>query len=251
MTLNTIEMCSETSESTRLAFGEARLTGVNAMSAQQSLRQRIREKLDAAEERIDEERRILAQEMQRRELRRQQFSQLTARLIPAVVEPRVEEVVESFPNAELQHSTEGIGHYWKWTFAHTREFPATVELMIGIEHDDSIDNLVLQYTLEIVPVFFQFERHCQLVLPIESVLDDVVAEWIEGRILEFVDNYQQIEQVDQYRRETLVTDPVCGMQISRRTSVGEEQVSGRTYYFCTESCRQKFQTDPSQYVKTR
>lgn len=42
------------------------------------------------------------------------------------------------------------------------------------------------------------------------------------------------------------TDPVCGMKTAESISA---QHAGRTYYFCSEHCRQQFQTDPKSYVK--
>ena len=41
-------------------------------------------------------------------------------------------------------------------------------------------------------------------------------------------------------------DPVCGMNVDVPTSYSEA-VGGRTYYFCSESCRQKFDEDPEKY----
>lgn len=37
----------------------------------------------------------------------------------------------------------------------------------------------------------------------------------------------------------MVRDPVCGMYIYPDTAIKEE-VDGKTYYFCSESCRTKF-----------
>ncbi len=37
----------------------------------------------------------------------------------------------------------------------------------------------------------------------------------------------------------LVQDPVCGIYVSNRTSV-RKTVKGKTYYFCSEACRDKF-----------
>jgi len=44
-------------------------------------------------------------------------------------------------------------------------------------------------------------------------------------------------------------DPVCGMQVDPATAAGSSEYSGKTYYFCSASCRQKFDRDPKQYAK--
>ncbi len=45
-----------------------------------------------------------------------------------------------------------------------------------------------------------------------------------------------------------VVDPVCGMTISPADSVGEVEHGGRTYYFCNDSCLERFKVDPGQFV---
>jgi YHS domain-containing protein len=45
------------------------------------------------------------------------------------------------------------------------------------------------------------------------------------------------------------TDPVCGMQVDETTSY-KSQRSGETIYFCSSSCKQKFDKNPDAYRKT-
>ena len=45
-----------------------------------------------------------------------------------------------------------------------------------------------------------------------------------------------------------VVDPVCGMTISPADSVGEVEHGGRTYYFCNDSCLERFTANPQQFV---
>ena len=51
---------------------------------------------------------------------------------------------------------------------------------------------------------------------------------------------QQVEQE--------VVDPVCGMTISPADSVGEVEHRGHTYYFCNESCLERFKANPEEFV---
>ncbi len=43
-------------------------------------------------------------------------------------------------------------------------------------------------------------------------------------------------------------DPVCGMEVSRLSAVSEYSYSGKSYYFCAESCREAFEAEPEKYV---
>ena len=45
-----------------------------------------------------------------------------------------------------------------------------------------------------------------------------------------------------------VVDPVCGMTISPADSVGEVEHGGHTYYFCNDSCLERFKANPQQFV---
>ena len=37
-----------------------------------------------------------------------------------------------------------------------------------------------------------------------------------------------------------VTDPVCGMEIDSAAAAASEEYGGKTYYFCSEGCHQRF-----------
>jgi YHS domain-containing protein len=44
-------------------------------------------------------------------------------------------------------------------------------------------------------------------------------------------------------------DPVCGMDVDPASAAGKSDYNGKTYYFCAASCKEKFDANPSQYVK--
>lgn len=44
------------------------------------------------------------------------------------------------------------------------------------------------------------------------------------------------------------TDPVCGMQIEESEAAGQSDYQGRTYYFCSNSCKEKFDESPEDYT---
>lgn len=44
------------------------------------------------------------------------------------------------------------------------------------------------------------------------------------------------------------TDPVCEMQIEAEDAAGQAEYEGTTYYFCSQSCQQKFEADPARYT---
>lgn len=44
-------------------------------------------------------------------------------------------------------------------------------------------------------------------------------------------------------------DPVCGMEVSRKTAIEEFTYQGKTYYFCAGSCRKAFEAEPTKYIR--
>jgi YHS domain-containing protein len=47
----------------------------------------------------------------------------------------------------------------------------------------------------------------------------------------------------------MVTDPVCGMTVDEKTAPAQSNYKGKTYYFCAQSCKEKFDADPDRFAK--
>ena len=53
----------------------------------------------------------------------------------------------------------------------------------------------------------------------------------------------------QQRHDTeAARDPVCGMDVDRDSTPYRESSGGRTYFFCSENCMEKFRRDPARYL---
>ncbi len=44
------------------------------------------------------------------------------------------------------------------------------------------------------------------------------------------------------------TDPVCHMQVDPTKAAGKSEHDGRTYYFCSLACKNRFDANPAQYT---
>lgn len=42
-------------------------------------------------------------------------------------------------------------------------------------------------------------------------------------------------------------DPVCGMEVSEAAAAGKLESNGKTYFFCSSSCMEKFRKDAKRY----
>lgn len=47
-----------------------------------------------------------------------------------------------------------------------------------------------------------------------------------------------------------VKDPVCGMTIESDKAAAKAQHQGKTYYFCSTQCGQKFESAPERYAQS-
>lgn len=45
-----------------------------------------------------------------------------------------------------------------------------------------------------------------------------------------------------------MTDPVCGMQVDPANAAGQSEYAGKTYYFCSKTCKEKFDREPANFT---
>ena len=62
------------------------------------------------------------------------------------------------------------------------------------------------------------------------------------------DHDHQHEQAGRITAAGLAVDPVCGMKVDPHTAKHRAEHRGRTYYFCSAACREKFLADPARYL---
>jgi len=47
----------------------------------------------------------------------------------------------------------------------------------------------------------------------------------------------------------MVKDPVCGMDLDEKKVTQKTFYRGKTYYFCSATCKKEFDKDPSKFTK--
>jgi YHS domain-containing protein len=211
------------------------------------LERRIKQRLAVSEESRQLRENHLQEAMKIWEDRHARYTAVADRLMQVVVRPRVEKLQSHFENAKLPEARNSR-HTCVCEFEHCSRFPATVRLELGITRDGEATTLLVQYKLEIVPVFFRYEGQDQLCTPLEAVQEDKVTAWVEDKIVGFVDTYLQLETADPYQAENVVTDPVCGMRVNKNHAAASLTHQGQVFYFCVEDCRARFAENPSRYL---
>ncbi|MFQ5819626.1 MAG: YHS domain-containing protein [Candidatus Heimdallarchaeota archaeon] len=46
----------------------------------------------------------------------------------------------------------------------------------------------------------------------------------------------------------MTTDPVCGMTVDENKTEFKSEHMGKTFYFCSSGCKEKFDSDPMKYM---
>lgn len=47
----------------------------------------------------------------------------------------------------------------------------------------------------------------------------------------------------------MAKDLVCGMEVEEEKAAAKTEYQGKTYHFCAEACKQKFDATPEEFVK--
>lgn len=212
------------------------------------LDRRIAERLVAEKDRTLQHHNHFAERMHEYEERQGRYTAIADRLTQHVIRPRMERLAVHFDNAELSGCGQAGRHQCVCSFKRTPRFPATAKLELGVSRDGQAETVFFLYNLCILPIFFEFDNQDQLAIPLERIDEGQVAEWVEKKLLAFLDTYLRLETVEQYQTENMVTDPVCGMRINRLYAVKQMEHGGKTYYFCLPECLTKFATDPDKYL---
>lgn len=218
------------------------------MSDLKSLERQIQQRLKSVEEKERSQQIQLQSKMDVIDKRHTKFNQLADELMEAIIDSRMEKLASFFENAVLLKQSEAGAHCRVCRFDHSSRYPATVKLALSIAHDEEIENLLLVYNLEILPIFLKFEGHDQAVFSLDDSNHERIADWVTEKILSFLDTYLRLEQTDQYWQSSLVTDPVCGMRFRRSIASAESEYAGHTYFFCTQGCHEKFTAEPLRYI---
>jgi YHS domain-containing protein len=178
--------------------------------------------------------------------RQLEYQAFATKTLNSIVEPRVEELAAHFPNAGRIKIERGQACVC-W-FGYCERFPASTELRLTVAHDDAIENVEITYEVRILPVFLKYDSFDKLGLPLINSDDQRVIDWVEKKLLGFLDTYLAIETADELQATTLATDPVCGMRIAKDGTTLRHNYRGHPYYFCSQACCDGFAADPRQFV---
>jgi YHS domain-containing protein len=77
-----------------------------------------------------------------------------------------------------------------------------------------------------------------------GAMENVTGTFYKGRHPGCIESLAMLIQEERMT----VQDPVCGMKFSKDESAAQTDYGDKTYYFCTEHCREVFVADPDRFV---
>ena len=160
------------------------------------------------------------------------------RRIETVVHPMMQELLQHFDNGKVEVQLKDDCFGCVCEFAHTPRFPATVGFGIALLPGNETSYTV-RSELNILPVLMEYNRNSEALFLLEGD-NEALSSWVEDRILEFVDTYLRLETHPLYQKDNTVIDIVCGMHIPFTAATGSVVRDGRTFYFCSEHCKEAF-----------
>jgi YHS domain-containing protein len=228
------------------------------MSSIDQLARRLAAEVAAATERVHVLQAEAAKAFIGQEQRFMRFVALADR-IHAILQPRLEAFtklnvfkdIEQNVSLELR-GPEERGFHGRTTTLSVPSSDAVsgkVELSFRLGHDGSIENALIDYRLEILPIFIKFESHDQLVIPIDSPNEGAIAAWIDDKLIGFTRTYFEMYFTEQYQKESFEMDPVMNIRFPRAFAAGKKEYQGRTYHFYTKESLQEFEKAPYEYVE--
>lgn len=195
--------------------------------------------------RLEQHKHDLADKQQQLDGRMKELLELRNRLaavakhkIDAVILPRVEELARHFDNSKVEVIHADADYNCICEFSHTPQFPATVRFGIALL-PWSNESLTARYDLSIHPILMEFNRNSEESFSLDCD-EEVLGGWVDDRILEFIDTYLRLETHPFYQKDNTVLDIVCGMRIPSISATSTVERAGRTFYFCSEHCKEAF-----------
>jgi YHS domain-containing protein len=118
---------------------------------------------------------------------------------------------------------------------------ARVNLKFSAFTDRDVQNVVLGYDLEIIPVLMRFKNHDEIEFPLDAVDKEAAAKWIDNRIVDFVQTYFAMGENEIYLKDLMVEDPIAHVRFPKQAAATTLEWGGQKYYFIGEETRREFE----------
>ncbi|MBX7166880.1 MAG: hypothetical protein K1X74_11170 [Pirellulales bacterium] len=199
--------------------------------------ERIRGEFSASEAKLKQFRSRLVDNLHARKEREARLERIFEDL-REVWRSRLETLAQEFGDRlELTPKVEP-GH--RLVSMHVQSALATIKLQLSAAANSDVTQMVLAYDLDILPILMEFERHAELALPLDEVRPEVVGQWLDDRIVEFVHTYLSLYENEHYLKDQMVDDPIARVSFPKFAAGAKRERGGQTIYFISEETAAEF-----------
>lgn len=175
---------------------------------------------------------------QERQQRFEKYGQICDRL-RSVWRPRLETLAQRFADrVKVTPAVEPTRREARFEFTSNL---AQIRLRFSVMTDQDVTQVFFNYDLDILPILMQFESHAELTQPLDAVDDQLVGNWIDDRIIQFVRTYLSLHENQFYLKDHLVEDPIALCKFPRYAAAATLERQGKTHYFISEQTRREFE----------
>jgi hypothetical protein len=207
------------------------------MSELESLSARIDAEFAAREKKFEDTQAQRLQEYRERQKRLQRLDEVFRKLAEGW-KPRLDTLLQKF--GDRVQVTPRLSPSSREATFEFQSKQGRVRLRFSAMTGPDVSKVILGYDLEIIPVFFRYEPHAELELPLDAVDEEVAGRWVDDRIVDFVRAYLSMGEDEIYTRSRLVEDPVAHVRFPDFAAGATLEWQGKKYYFIDEDTRQEF-----------
>lgn len=204
----------------------------------QALLARIDAEFSRSQAKIEKLREEKLEEYQGRQERLALFEK-ACETLKGVWGPRLEALKKAF-GEKVKVSPHADAGRRQATFAFTSNL-ARITLTFTANTDLDVRNLVLEYSLSILPVLMSYPDKARLEQPLDQVDETTTGAWIDDRIVEFVKTYVAVHENEFYLKAHMVEDPVAHVRFPEFAAASTLERGGKTLYFIANETREEFE----------
>ncbi|MBL9161652.1 MAG: hypothetical protein JNL18_02800 [Planctomycetaceae bacterium] len=207
------------------------------MATVEELAVRIRGKLAEGEQQIKQ---FQSQKVEEHHARREREQQLEQWLdsLREVWRPRLEALSREF--GDRLKVTPNVTPGRREALFEATSPLASIKLKFTASANADVTELVLTYDLDILPILMKFERHAEIAFPLDKVNESQLTEWIDDRIITFVQTYLEMHSNQYYLQDHMVEDPIAHVRFPKFAAGATRQRGKETLYFISESTAAEF-----------
>jgi YHS domain-containing protein len=207
------------------------------MTDTSDLQSRISAEFTATEARIKQFQTEETQAYHGRQQRLEQYEKIREQL-RAIWKPRLEVLAKQFSDkVDVKVGVIPTGREATFQF---RSPLADIALKFSVSTDYDVHNVVLDYDLHILPILLKFEPHHRAEFPLDAIDTAAIAQWVDDRIVEFVQTYLSLHQNEYYLKSHMVTDPISNTRFPKYAAAATTDWRGSTYYFISVDTQREF-----------